>query len=232
MLTGGRVFEKVGVQLVANVKPFEHMKLRMLNGSHSTLAYVGILLGHAFVHEAIADADLRALVVRLMQQEMAPTLASTAGLTPATYQQALLARFANPSLQHRLRQIAMDGSQKLPQRLLAAWQERQAASTASPAIVMAIAAWMRYVVGRDEQGAIYSIVDPLAAPLATAVRQAGDDAGALVAALLAVPGIFSPVLAQHAGLRAALTNQLDSILRNGMRNALLRTLSLTNGEST
>lgn len=213
-------FELAGAQLVRDVRPFELAKLRLLNGSHSTLAYVGSLLDYSFVHEAIDDSELRALIAQLMERELTPTLTVAPGLEPAVYRQALLARFTNPALQHRLRQIAMDGSQKLPQRLLAALRERIATGAASPAILFAVAAWMRYVTGRDEQGNAYAIDDPLAPQLAAAVQRAGGQPGALVAELLALPGVFEPELAQHAGLRQLLSEQLERMVRSGMRSAL------------
>ena len=102
--------------MVEDVRPFETMKLRMLNGSHSLLAYVGLLVGHETVFDAVSDANLLRLIGRYMAEEAAPTLDMPAGIDLSVYAHDLKARFANDSLQHRLRQIAMDGSQKLPQR--------------------------------------------------------------------------------------------------------------------
>lgn len=126
-------WEKVGAQLVDDVAAYETAKLRMLNGAHSALAYCGLQRGHAHVHEAVADPDLRALARRLMLHEAAPTIAAAPGQDLALYADQLIARFANPALQHRLIQIAMDGSQKIPS---AGWRRsppiRQWAAIAPP----------------------------------------------------------------------------------------------------
>src|SRR5690606_12891464 len=106
---GRPAFEAVGAELVTDVEPYELMKLRMLNGSHSTLAYLGYLAGHQYVADAIADPAIRRLVDRLMSEEVMPTLPMPRADLEA-YRDRLLARFANPALQHRTWQIAMDGS--------------------------------------------------------------------------------------------------------------------------
>ena len=102
------------------------MKLRLLNGSHSTLAYLGFLLGHEYIWQASADPLLAALVERQMAEEIAPTLVAPPGVDLAAYGAKLMERFRNPALPHRTRQIAMDGSQKLPQRLLGTIRDRLA----------------------------------------------------------------------------------------------------------
>ncbi|MGQ3122008.1 MAG: mannitol dehydrogenase family protein, partial [Aliihoeflea sp.] len=107
-------WENVGAELVANVGPYETAKLRMLNGAHSALAYVGLGKGHDFVHQAIADPAIRPVIERLLREEAAPTIDAAPGQDLAAYADALLDRFANPALNHRLIQIAMDGSQKIP----------------------------------------------------------------------------------------------------------------------
>ena len=115
---GRPAWDEVGAQLVADVAPYETAKLRMLNGAHSALAYLGLARGHGFVHEAVADPAIRPLIERLMRQEAAASLTPAPGQDLQAYAADLLARFANPSLHHRLAQIAMDGSQKIPQRWL------------------------------------------------------------------------------------------------------------------
>jgi fructuronate reductase len=217
--------ELAGVQLVRDVRPFELAKLRLLNGSHSTLAYAGSLLGHTFVHEAIGDADLLALVRQLMSAELAPTLATAPGLDLPSYQQALLARFANPALQHRLRQIAMDGSQKLPQRLLTPLHERLQRGAPVTVIAFAVAAWMRYVTGSSERGESYTVDDPLAAQLAAAVQRGGDRPEQLVGELLGIRAIFGDELPRLVQFRRELVRNLSSMFRRGTRHALRELLA-------
>lgn len=161
-------WEVVGAELVSDVRPYETAKLRLLNGAHSLLAYCGLARGHEFVHQAIADAPLRALVERLMIEEAAPTILPAPGQDLRRYADELLARFGNPALNHRLRQIAMDGSQKLPQRWLETLADNQANGRTCPAILAGIAAWIDHL--RGDNGVVD---DPLAARLREAV--AGPD---------------------------------------------------------
>ncbi len=119
-------WENAGADVVADVAPFETMKLRLLNGSHSTMAYLGFLMGHEFIWQASADPLLAELVERQMAEEIAPTLVAPPGADPAIYGAELMRRFRNPALPHKTQQIAMDGSQKLPQRLLNTVRDRMA----------------------------------------------------------------------------------------------------------
>jgi fructuronate reductase len=139
-------FESVGVQMVADVRPFELAKLRMLNGAHSALAYLGLQAGHAYVHDAMADTRIAASVDRLLT-EAASTLPQVPGLEVVTYAEALKERFANRALEHRLAQIAMDGSQKLPQRLLGTIADVHAAGGTAWAAARGVAAWVLHLGG-------------------------------------------------------------------------------------
>jgi fructuronate reductase len=155
--------ELVGVELVADVEPYETAKLRMLNGAHSALAYLGLERGHRFVHEAVADPVLRPLVERLIRTEAAGSFTPAPGQDLATYADRLLARFANPALRHRLAQIAMDGSQKIPQRWLATLATQKRLGQDCPAILAAVGAWLRHLRAPDV---------PLDDPMAKALRAA------------------------------------------------------------
>jgi fructuronate reductase len=212
--------EIAGVQLVADVRPYEAAKLRLLNGSHSALAYLGVIAGFKFVHEAVAEPDVLAFVRHLMASELAPTLVPTPGLDPAAYQSALLARFANPALQHRLQQIAMDGSQKLPQRLVQPARERIACGKSFDALALAIAAWMRYALGRTESGMTYAIDDPLAAHLKRIAGSRFGTAAELAAGFLALEEIFGADLRHQAPFVAAVSRQLEQLLAHGARAAM------------
>lgn len=181
--------EAAGVQLVEAVEPFETAKLRMLNGAHSTLAYLGGLAGIEFVHELAASAAGEALTARLWD-EIAPTIPPVRGLDLAAYRGQLAARFRNAALQHRLRQIAMDGSRKLPQRLLAPAREARAGGLPTAALSLAIAAWVRWQSARDDQGAPLPPDDPSAAELRAAYAR-GADAAARVREVLGVAGALA-----------------------------------------
>jgi len=140
-------WEAVGAQLVSAVAPYEAAKLRMLNGAHSALAYLGLLRAHEFVHQAIADGEIWPVVTTLMRDEAAATLIPASGQDLHAYADALIARFANTALPHRLAQIAMDGSQKIPQRWLEPLAINASHGRASPATLTALAAFLRHVRG-------------------------------------------------------------------------------------
>lgn len=152
-----------GVQWVTDVAPHEMRKLRMLNGAHSYLAYAGTLRGHTFVHEAVADPVLRAGALGIMT-EAAATLPADIQAQAQDYAAALITRFENPNLHHRLRQIAMDGSQKLPIRVLATLADR--ADQDSPALNAAVTAWIAFVQKEVAEGR--ALDDPMADQIAEA----------------------------------------------------------------
>lgn len=206
-------FARLGVQLTGAVGPWEDAKLRLLNGAHSALAYLGALAGFDYVHEAVAVPALRAFVERLWD-EAQTTLSPPPGLDIAAYRAELMARFSNAALRHRTRQIAMDGSQKLPQRLLATAQARLAAGQPIPALALAIAAWMRWQEGRTEAGRIVAVEDPLAAETARRLSTADDDADK-VAALLDMEAMFPRLLSGDPVFRTAVTDAFLELRRLG-----------------
>ncbi len=214
-------FETVGAELVEDVEPFELMKLRMLNGSHSSMAYLGYLSGYQYVNEAIADPGIHQLIHGLMTEEAMPTLPMSRATLEA-YRDQLLARFANPALKHRTWQIAMDGTQKLPQRLLGTIRDRLEAAQPFPRLALGVAAWMRYVTGIDEAGQPIDVKDPMAARLREIADGAGQDPVKLANGLLAVTEVFGTDLPQVAVFRDTVTNHLKSLLENGAREAVRR----------
>jgi fructuronate reductase len=203
-------WEADGVEMVDDVRPFESMKLRMLNGAHSLIAYVGLHRGFDTVAEAIADPAVAALV-RDFFAEAAATLAPTPGIEPEAYAAALLDRFANDALAHRLSQIAMDGSQKLPQRMLDAARINLEQGRGISATAAAVAAWIAYVRGADDAGNKWAVDDPLAVELAAchAGNRKLDD---IVAAILSISAIFPAALAAHPGFRTAVTGAYTRLL--------------------
>lgn len=214
--TGRPDFASVGAQMVADVEPFERMKLRMLNGSHSTLAYLGYLAGYETVSAAMANADIEKLCRDLMTDEVIPTLDLPEADLPA-YRDALIARFHNPALKHRTWQIAMDGSQKLPQRLLGTVRDRLATGASIDRLALGVAAWMRYVTGLDETGAAIDVRDPLAARLKALGDAAGRDADALVKAYLGVEAIFGRDLRDDERFADAVKRGLAMLLDRGAK---------------
>ena len=213
---GGRPrLEEAGAQLVSDVAPYELMKLRLLNGSHSTLAYLGYLAGHETVADAMGDAGLARLVAGLMDEEVSPTLAVPPGADLAGYKSSLQERFRNPALRHRTWQIAMDGSQKLPQRLLGTVRDRLNAGAPIPRLALGVAAWMRYVTGLDEAGRPIDVRDPTAARLRALADEAGLAAARLAPALLSVREIFGEDLPGDPRFAEPVTAALDGLIRRG-----------------
>jgi fructuronate reductase len=206
-------FAALGVQLTDAVEPWEDAKLRLLNGAHSAIAYLGALSGHEHVHEAVAVPAFRAYVEALWD-EARTTLNPPPGLDLAAYRAELMARFSNSALMHRTRQIAMDGSQKLPQRLLAGAAERLAAGQGIEAMARGVAAWMKWQSGVTESGETFVVDDPLAAKTAELLAGADNDQ-VRVSALLTLTAVFPPVLAADDRFAVAVTGAYLSLSRNG-----------------
>jgi fructuronate reductase len=194
-------FAAAGVTVARDVAAFERAKLRLLNGAHSTLAYIGLGLGFESVFEAISDPALGGFVERLMRQDMAATLAPTAGLDPDVYIGQILARFRNPAIVHKLSQIAWDGSQKLPIRLLTTIRDALAAGRSVDRLAVGVAAWMQFVRRQALAGA--TIVDPLAAELAELGRRCDGDPPHDVATFLAIRAVFAAQLAEQPRFRSS-----------------------------
>lgn len=146
-----------------DVRPFETAKLRLLNGAHSSLAYIGLGRGLETVAEAMADRELAAFAERLMREDIAPSVSAPAGLDLQACISDILARFANPAIRHLLSQIAWDGSQKLPYRLLDTVRAALAAGRPVARLALPIAAWLRFLAAAAREGR--PITDPLSGPL-------------------------------------------------------------------
>ena len=209
-------FEAVGVELVQDVKAYEHMKLRMLNGTHSALAYNGYLAGHETIAATVADPVFANYVKRLWS-EIIPTVDAPAGVDLTAYAQALFDRYSNSKIQHRTWQIAMDGSQKLPQRLLGTLRENLQAGRSSPGLCLAVVAWMRYVGGVDEAGQPIDVQDPLSSRLQGLVARAETPAD-MVSAVLSVREVFPEDLIKS--LKAPLILAAERLMVLGARGAL------------
>lgn len=206
-------FEKRGVQLVQDVGPFEEMKLRMLNGGHSALAYLGYLSGHEHVSDAVADPVFGGFLKHLWQHEIIPTL-NVPGVDLQHYADDLLVRFSNPCLKHRTWQIAMDGSQKLPQRILSTLNAQIKQGRATEGLLLTLAGWMRYIGGEDEAGAAIDVRDPLADRLRS-LSDAAQTPAEKVTALLSVQEVFAPELAEQ--IAAHLMNIYSDLCACGAR---------------
>ena len=222
-VAGRPAWDRVGAQFVTDVAPFEAMKLRLLNASHSAFAYLGFLAGHEFIYQVAGQATFVDYMREMMAKEIAPTVQVPAGVDLVAYQHALIERFKNPALPHRTQQIAMDGSQKLPQRMLATIRDNLIAGRPFDRLALAVAGWMRYVSGVDEHGRAIKVADPLAAEFARVAAGARDDPRALARGLLGLGAIFGDDLASDARFSQKVGDSLAGLYREGAARMVART---------
>ena len=218
-VAGRPAWDRAGAQIVTSVDAHEMMKLRCLNGTHSMLAYLGYLAGYETIADTVADPAFARLCDRAWQEEIIPTLPPIPGEDVHAYCRTLMARYADTAIRHRTWQIAMDGSQKLPQRILSTITDNMAAGRNTPCLILALAAWMKYVAGTDEQGAPIDVRDPLAAGLREASR-AGGMAAEKVDALLSVGSIFPEPLNRDTTFRQAVAEALERLDKHGAAAAV------------
>jgi fructuronate reductase len=201
-------WHQVGATVVEDVAPWEVLKLRLLNGPHSTLAYLGLLAGIPTIAEAATHPALARFVTALAEEEIVPTLPPVE-TDPVAYAAAGRERFANASLGHRTSQVAMDGSQKLPPRLVSTMADRLTAGAGIDRLALAVAAWMTHVV-RCSRGS-GSLDDPLATVLERRVRSTLGSPGGIADALLGQSDVFSPALAVDPRFRGPIVRSLERL---------------------
>lgn len=212
-------WDRVGAQFVTSVEAHELMKLRCLNGTHSALAYLGYLAGHETIFDTVADAVFAQFCNFLWQQEILPTVPQPEGEDLARYTASLFERYQNPAIRHRTWQIAMDGSQKLPQRILGTIADRLAKGHVPTGLCLTVAAWMRYVGGEDEQGAPIDVRDPIADRL-KAASASGATAAEKVTGLLSINDVFPAALVADQRFVDAVTKAYETLQNIGARAAV------------
>ena len=158
-------WERAGVIYTSDVRAFEKAKLRLLNAPHSTLAYVGLLLGLDTVFDAMAHPQLAAFVQEMAATEILPSFTAPLELDASQYSADIFQRFTNPSVRHLLAQIAWDGSQKLPMRILPIILDNLAAGRPTRLLTAAIASWLHFIRLRARQQPSIPLVDPMASVL-------------------------------------------------------------------
>ena len=208
-------WDAVGATLVPDVDPYESMKLRLLNASHSAFAYLGFLAGHEYIYQVAAQPAFVGWMRRFTTNEVLPALARVPGIDLGAYCDTLVRRFANPALPHKTQQIAMDGSQKLPQRILATIRDNLAAGRSIELATLAVAGWMRYVYGEDEQGRPISVSDPLAPQFAALAARHREDPAAFAQALLDVSAVFDEDLRNEPRFTLPVTRWLGQLFMQG-----------------
>lgn len=219
-VNGRPEWEKVGAELVQDVLPFEEMKLRMLNGSHSFLAYLGYLAGYAHINDCMQDDNYVAAARYLMLKEQAPTL-RTQGVDLVAYADSLIERYHNTALKHRTWQIAMDGTQKLPQRMLDSVRYHLKHNSNFDCLALGIAGWMRYVGGIDEQGQPIEVSDPNLTQLQSLVN-ASQEGPERVNALLSLDLVFGNELPKNQKFVDCVTQAYMHLISYGARQSVAK----------
>ena len=180
-------WEEVGAALVPDVTPYELMKIRLLNGSHSALSYISYLLGYRHVDDAMADEEVRAFVERYMR-EIEPAVGEVPGVDLREYQKKLVERFSNPAIRDQVLRLCEDGSRKIPNMMLEPMAELLSSGTSVTHGAFAIAAWIRFLQGSDEEGQTIPIKDPNAQIVQEAARQCEDDVSPFINLDFVFPG--------------------------------------------
>jgi fructuronate reductase len=185
-----------GAEFVADAKPYEQIKMRVLNAAQSTLAHQGALVGHAFTYQAAADPTLAALTRRMLERETSTTLPKASGMEVAPYIDQSMARIRNAAIRHRCHQIGTDGSQKIVQRLVDPLRERLAAGRPAGLLALSVASWIAYgLSGARRFGARWTPSDPYAETV-IAIGEKSSDWSELAKAVLAIAPIFGTDMAR------------------------------------
>jgi len=211
-------WEAAGALLVGDVLPYEEMKLRLLNGSHSFLAYNGTLLGYDYIYQCMQDSKLRKVAENLMKQEQAVSLSRTVNVDINEYADLLIERFSNTSIKHKTLQIAMDGSQKLPQRAIDPILALLEQGKPVRALPVLIAGWMHFVEMRLS-GEETELVDPLADKIAASL-QGSTTVEEKFIALLNIEDIFPAQLREIGEWKEILFSAYIRIEQQGIENVI------------
>ncbi|MFZ5964770.1 mannitol dehydrogenase family protein [Thalassococcus sp. BH17M4-6] len=206
---GRPALEEVGVEFVEDVAPYETMKLRILNAGHAAIAYPGALLGHHFVHDAMADEDVAGFLTTLMRREVIPVLPRIPGVDFDAYLRMCVKRFANPEIGDTIPRLCQDGSNRQPKFVLPTIREAIAAGKGTAGLALEVALWCRYCA------TVEALDDPNSETLRAAANAAGDDP----AAFLAQKAIFGD-LAQNPTFAAAFAQNVRALWATDVRSVL------------
>lgn len=214
---GRPAWDKAEAMFVADVLPYEEMKLRMLNGSHSFLAYNGGLAGYEFIYQCMEDAVFRKAAHHLMLQEQAKSLSPHLAVDVNQYAALLIERFSNPNIKHKTGQIAMDGSQKLPQRAIDPYLTLQQRGIKGRALATLIAGWLHYVIQEITHGR--DVADPLNNEF-KAVIKADAPRWQQALSLLNIQSIFGNLAADNSDFIHEVQDAFTSIETHGITSTV------------
>ena len=215
---GRPAWETVGVQMTADVHPYEMMKIRLLNASHTAMAYLGLLAGFVYVHEIMADDLFRRFVIDFMDEEVTPILQDVPGIDLAVYKTSLVERFSNSAVKDQVSRICMDGSSKVPKFILPTVGEQLRRGGPTRRSSLVIASWCRAMAGTDDEGAKIEILDPLADILSERARATGTDPKGF----LAIQEIFGEDLPRCERLVEQVSEALEDLRDHGARKTVAK----------
>ncbi|OZG69989.1 mannitol dehydrogenase [Hahella sp. CCB-MM4] len=213
-------WEEVGVQFTDDVTPYEDMKIRLLNGSHLAMTYLGFLLGYRFAHETMEDETLRRYVRSYMDLDVTSTLSPVPGIDLEEYKNTLIERFSNREICDQLSRICSDGSSKFPKFVLPTLLDMMAQGKPLARVALIIAAWAHYLRGVDEKGERYSIPDPRAGWLQEAIAETSN----VVESFLGLEDVFGKTIPNSAEFVSAFQLQLERLQKFGVKATLEMTL--------
>ena len=219
--TAGRPpFEEVGAQLVADVAPYEDMKLRLLNASHQAMSYLAILAGETYVHDVCRDPLFVRFLLQYMHAEAIPTLSPVPGVDLTAYCQQLIERFSSEAIRDTLARQVVDGSDRIPKFLLPVLREQLRVGGDIRCSALVLAAWSRYLEGTTDAGTPLSPVDKCLAELQLAVAAETATPGAF----LGVARVFGD-LGDDQRLRQAFVDARKALRAHGARVAIGDTIA-------
>jgi mannitol 2-dehydrogenase len=210
-------WERFGAQMVHDVKPYEFMKIRLLNASHSLMVYLGSLLGYEYIHEIIQDKDISALIAKIMDDEITPTLKPVPGIDITEYKRTLIERFSNEAIRDQARRVAMDGSQKIPQCVMPTVNDILTLGKPANGIALCLAGWIVFLDGKDEDDRDLPLDDPLANIIRRQARQTiNGEVG-----ILSNKDIFGDILQKYPDFSDSIQHYVSQLKVVGVRKLIL-----------
>ena len=217
---GRPAFEKVGAQFVKDVAPYERMKIRLLNATHSAMGYLGYLCGYRYIDEIAVADEFQPYLRRFMDDEVTPIVGAVEGIDLSWYKRMVMERFANPKIKDQALRICMDGSAKLPKFVFPSIREELKRNGPILNMTLCVASWLRFVGGKDDQGAAIPLDDPMADRLKAVAAKAGSD----VTAFLEMKDLFGD-LSDSERFVSELRRLLKSLYEQGSKATLQQVVS-------
>ena len=212
-------FSEVGAEVVEDVELYETMKLRMLNGSHSIMAYLGVMLGYNYINTVMDDSFMKTLVEYYLEKEVIPTIDKISIETLRTYKDKLIERFSNANLHHKTYQIAMDGSKKIPVRWLPVMRDLLKNGLECKVLPLAIASWIIYMKGTTLEGKLFEVQDPYKENASVIYSKCLSDSE-IVMSFLEEESIFGSELCNNKIITSSIEHHMKMILKNGLRRTI------------